>query len=380
MAGGKVSVVFIHSSNEMYGADRILLQVLETLPEAQRRRAVVWLPNDISPATFSLDAELALRGIRFEIRQLPILRRRYLTPRYVPRMLRALAQFIRDLRRLAPQTVYLTTSASLAMGIVARLLGVKRVVFHCQEVWHGREAYLLGALAMATTHCLCVSQATQRSLKGPVRNRARVMLNAIPDWDRKLVSPLPRGSNLTFLVASRWNSWKGHGTLLKAWDAGPPLGKLIVVGGPPEVGQAVDLPGLVAEMRNRDTVVVKGEVRDISLLIDESDFVVIPSDEPEPFGLVAIEAFARGRAVIASDGGGLAEIVDSGQTGELFPMRDAVELRLVMQHLDRNRAAVMGASAREAYLRAYSLEAFNERFGDFWNEILPGGRCGGVRS
>lgn len=379
MAGGKVSVVFIHSSNEMYGADRILLQVLETLPEAQRRMAVVWLPNDVLPATFSLDTELALRGIRFEIRQLPILRRRYLTPRYLSRMMHSLAQFIRDLRLLAPETVYLTTSASLILGIVARLLGVKRVVFHCQEVWHGQEAYLLGTLAMAATHCLCVSQATQRSLKGPVRNRSRVMLNAVPDCDRRLVSPRPRGSKLTFLVASRWNSWKGHGTLLKAWDAGPPLGKLIVAGGPPEAGQAVDIPSLVAEMKNRDTVVVKGEVRDISPLIDESDFVVIPSDEPEPFGLVAIEAFARGRAVIASDGGGLAEIVDGGQTGELFPMRDAVELRLVMQHLDRNRAVVMGASAREAYLRAYSLEAFNERFGDFWNEILPDGRCGGVR-
>lgn len=370
MTSNKAPIVFVHSSNEMYGADRILLQVLETLPEAERRVAVVWLPDDVSSATFRLDAELALRGIKFEIRRLPILRRRYLAPRYLPRTLSALAQSARDLRRIAPQAVYLTTSASLALGIVARLMGVKRVVLHCQELWRGREAYLLAMLAIGTTHCLCISEATQLNLRGPVKNRARVMLNAVSDCDRPLAPPLPTGSKPTFLIASRWNSWKGHGTLLSAWDAGAPLGKLIIAGGPPEVGQAVDVPGLVAEMRNNKTVIVKGEVRDISFLIDESDFVVIPSDEPEPFGLVAIEAFARGRAVIASDAGGLTEIVDGGKTGELFPLRDAVALRSVMQGLGRKRAAIMGAAARESYLRTYSIEAFNVRFRDFWNEIL----------
>jgi len=370
MAKSRATIVFVHSSNEMYGADRILLQVLDTLPEAERRAAIVWLPDDVSSATFSLDAELRLRGIEFEIRQLPTLRRKYISFRYIPRTLIAMVRSARDLRRVAPQVVYLTTSASLGMGLLARFLGIKRVILHCQEIWRGPEAYLLGVLAMAATDCLCISEATQLSLIGPVKNRARMMLNAVPDCDRARSEPSQTDGGLRFLIASRWNSWKGHGTLLSAWDAGLPLGKLVIAGGPPEVGEAVDVPGLVADMRNRQTVVFESEVQDISFLVDQSDFVVIPSDQPEPFGLVAIEAFARGRAVIASDGGGLADIVDDGQTGRLFPLQDSAALRSVMQCLDRKSAGVMGAAARQSYVRTYSIDAFNERFKDYWNELM----------
>lgn len=371
MRRSRAGIVFVHSSNEMYGADKILLQVLKTLPESDKREAMVWLPDDVSPSTFSLDAELRRNGLNFEIRALPILRRKYLSPRYVPKNLMKMIRTLKELNRLKPHTVYMTTSASLTVGVLARLLGIPNVVLHCQEVWRGREAYVLGALATAATDCLCISHAARNGLKGRVRNRARVFLNGVADYGRPLVDLKGREGDLSFLVASRWNSWKGHSTLLSAWDRGAPLGELVVVGGAPEIGQSVDVRGLVSTMKNRASVVIRGEVNDISALVDAADFVVVPSDEPEPFGLIAIEAFARGRAVIGSDGGGLSEIVEETRTGRLFPFRDSGALRLIMQDLDRAQAHEMGAAARNSYLRTYSIEAFNSRFRSFWAEILP---------
>ncbi|WP_166789326.1 MULTISPECIES: glycosyltransferase [unclassified Cryobacterium] len=371
MTRNRTGVVFVHSSNEMYGADKVLLQVLKTLPEADKRAATVWLPDDAAPSVFSLDAELKRNNLRFEIRALPILRRKYLSPRHLPKTLMMMIRTLLELRRLKPHTVYMTTSASLAVGILARILRVPHVVLHCQEVWRGREAHVLGALATAATECLCISNAAQDGLRGRVRRRSRVFLNGVSDYDRPLVDPIARGGVLKFLVASRWNSWKGHSTLLEAWDSGEPLGELVVVGGPPEMGKPVDVRGIVSRMKNRESVVIQGEVQDISALVDAVDFVVVPSDEPEPFGLIAIEAFARGRAVIGSDGGGLSEIVDDAQTGRLFPLRDSAALRSIMQDLDSHQAQVMGAAARDSYLRSYSIEAFNSRFSSFWSEILP---------
>ncbi|MDH6235373.1 glycosyltransferase family 4 protein [Cryobacterium sp. CG_9.6] len=201
------------------------------------------------------------------------------------------------------------------------------------------------------------------------------MLNGIEDYDRPRYEPEDRGGKLNFLVASRWNSWKGHATLLAAWDAGVPLGELVILGGPPEMGKPVDVPRLVERMTNRGTVVIGGEVQDIATLVDAADFVVVPSDEPEPFGLVAIEAFARGRAVIGSDGGGLSEIIDDGKTGRVFPLRDPKALRSVLESLDIGQAQAMGSAARDSYLRTYSIEAFNSRFRSFWTEISPAGRA-----
>ena len=61
-----------------------------------------------------------------------------------------------------------------------------------------------------------------------------------------------------------------------------------------------------------------------------------PSVWPEPFGLVAIEAMASGRPVIASDTGGLSDIVVHGQTGLLVPPGDAGALRQAIEQLLAN--------------------------------------------
>jgi glycosyltransferase involved in cell wall biosynthesis len=61
---------------------------------------------------------------------------------------------------------------------------------------------------------------------------------------------------------------------------------------------------------------------DMPGVFDAASLVVVPSLTPEPFGRVAVEAFARGRPVVASDVGGLSEIVRHGETGFLVPPGD----------------------------------------------------------
>jgi glycogen(starch) synthase len=78
----------------------------------------------------------------------------------------------------------------------------------------------------------------------------------------------------------------------------------------------------------------------------DTQVTVIPSTWQEPFGMVALEAWSRGSAVIASACGGLDEIIDHGVTGWKFPMGDenalAGCLREALGHSDKCRELAVG--------------------------------------
>jgi glycosyltransferase involved in cell wall biosynthesis len=82
-------------------------------------------------------------------------------------------------------------------------------------------------------------------------------------------------------------------------------------------------------------------------------FAVAPSILPEPFGLVALETAAAGKPIIASDTGGLRDIVVHGETGLLVPPGDRLALRAALQQMlaDGPMRERMGdAAARRASL------------------------------
>jgi glycosyltransferase involved in cell wall biosynthesis len=71
-----------------------------------------------------------------------------------------------------------------------------------------------------------------------------------------------------------------------------------------------------------DNVSFHGEVEDVSQWYEISNIVIIPSLF-ESFGYVAIEAGLMRRPVVASNCGGLLEIISDGETGYLFPTGNA---------------------------------------------------------
>jgi glycosyltransferase involved in cell wall biosynthesis len=120
-------------------------------------------------------------------------------------------------------------------------------------------------------------------------------------------------------------------------------------------------------------VQIVGETGDIPGLIDSVDFVIVPSDKAEPFGLIAIEAFARGRAVIGSDAGGLASIVSHGHDGYKFPLGDWQALRDILKNVTKQAAIRMGIEGRQTYTEKYSAKRFASDFGHVWAECLESG-------
>lgn len=91
--------------------------------------------------------------------------------------------------------------------------------------------------------------------------------------------------------------------------------------------------------------------------------VVVCPSRREGYGVVAREAMAYGRPVVASAVGGLAEAVEDGVTGLLVPPRDAVALRAAIERLLADRAlrdrlgAAAGTRARERFSGTAATQA-----------------------
>lgn len=360
--------MFLHSSNEMYGADKILLEILQALPDTARENALVCIPEDLPSGDGRLTATLATFGVASRILPLPVLRRRYLSLRGVWPLFGRLWRTFRFLRNSKPEVVYCTTSAMVLCLSLARLAGVRTAVLHVQEIWSGREGHVLGFFSRVANRILCISEASRDSLPRSLRTRAELLINAHRDSGKALVSRA-HDAPLRFVVASRWNAWKGHQTLLEAWDGETSPGELVILGGPPPIGAGVDVPTLVANLRHPESVSILGEVADIEEHLDGADFLILPSDSPEPFGLVVLESFARGRAVIASRAGGVVDIVTDGLDGRLYEIGNAKALRSVLLSMDRRKASIMGSNARQTYEQKFSIDAYRKRFALIWESM-----------
>ncbi len=150
---------------------------------------------------------------------------------------------------------------------------------------------------------------------------------------------------------------KGHDVLLRAFaqvrDAVPGLELVLAGAGPLEA----ELRRRVGELRLDASVRFLGLVSPIEPELEAAAIVVIPS-LGEGFGMVALEAMERGRAVIASDVGGLPEIVADGETGLIVPRGDHEALARAIGTLaqDLPRAAGMGVAGRARALAAFGQE------------------------
>lgn len=104
------------------------------------------------------------------------------------------------------------------------------------------------------------------------------------------------------------------------------------------------------------------------------DMLVVPSIE-EPLGLVAAEALAAGTPVIASDTGGLPEIVRHQKSGILVPPRNprAIAQAVIRLAGDRQERETMGIHGREHVFRDFDNDKLCDRVEEVYRKVISGG-------
>jgi glycosyltransferase involved in cell wall biosynthesis len=121
---------------------------------------------------------------------------------------------------------------------------------------------------------------------------------------------------------------------------------------------ADEIRRLVEELGLADSVMFLGFRRDAAAVIGASDVVVHPSTEPEPFGIVLLEAMALGKPVVSIATGGAGEIVGSGEAAVLVPPCDAEATAAACVMLLQNPALgqQLGSAGRQLVERRFSVE------------------------
>ena len=116
-------------------------------------------------------------------------------------------------------------------------------------------------------------------------------------------------------------------------------------------------------------LIFHGMVSDVYPHMYAMDIVLIPSLF-ESFGYVALEAFSVKKPVIASDTGGLKEILDNGNTGLLVPPGDVLAIKeAVKRILDKSFSARIAENGYLKFMRDFTEERMIKKIAGIYENL-----------
>ena len=203
-----------------------------------------------------------------------------------------------------------------------------------------------------------------------VRNGLEALSQRPPSDEQREQVRQEHGWNNSFVVlmVSVLRPGKGHDVLLESIPQlvrRVPAVRVVMVGtGPLQADIAR------ASHQYSSTIELLGQRTDVLSLMAASDALVLPSWS-EALPTVLMEAGAVGLPVVATDVGGVSEIVDHGVTGFLVPPGDVATLvdRLAEVADDPERAARLGARAQERVRRDFSLDRQAAELADLYRHV-----------
>jgi glycosyltransferase involved in cell wall biosynthesis len=312
---------------------------------------------------------------------------RFVSLRHVRRPIRpwrdlaGLVELTRLLRRERPQILHASSSKAGVLGRMAAAVTRVPIRFFTVHGWafsaySGLPSVLYRVadrlMEPLTTVTICVSEnelaagleAGTCSAEGSVVIRNAVDVAAAPRsrHDRGV----PR-----LIAVGRLKAPKDFLTLIRAFAELPDgsFEGLIVGDGPDRAPVEAEIRRLGLDGRVR----LAGERSDVPALLADSDVFVL-SSRSEGLPVSVLEAMAAGLPVVASDVGGLRELVVDGETGLLIPPGDATALAAALSHLieDRDLRPALGAAGRARAEELFDLAAFRRAHVELYERELAG--------
>jgi glycosyltransferase involved in cell wall biosynthesis len=373
------NILVVHQAAELYGSDRAILMLAQGLLASE-----AWWPIVVVPRDGPLVAVMKKMGVEVHVADVLNVSRSTASLLGVGRLIASAVRCTNRLDRIVAgrpiSLVHSNTISVLGGALWARRRGRP-------HVWHVHEIVLSPAPARRgfplLVHALSDRViANSRQTLGwllkqqPALQRiSTVVFNGLttptapPTTSVRRVREQLRAGNSEVLVSlvGRLNHWKGHQVLLDAIEKLKNEGRgehiRVAIVGSPFSGHEKVASDLMEQCRRQDLgsfVSFMPFVDDIWPIWYATDIAVVPSTEPEPFGLVAIEAMAAGVPVVASRHGGLTDIVEDGTTGRLVSPGDSTALASALDQLanDVGIRKSMGEAGRARQQALFSAKNY----------------------
>lgn len=361
-------VVFINDVGTWGGAEKILYHVLKNIGSQK----------EIFQPCVILGSE-GLLADRIRQLSLPV----YVEP--IPENSRNFVSLIKwgvkvsqIARMLKPDLIYINTLRSIIFTSSFLKLLRKPVVWHehnIQPSFIRRTVLNLLALWLPN-RIIAVSQAVADPYWDIIRkHKIQVIHNALDlsDFSREFPKDIRKEFNIPdkdsiVTVTSVLRPWKGHEYFIRAAHLVKrkyPESKFLILGEEvmkKDKGYKQWLAELCKSLDLENDIIFTGFRDDVPHILLQSDIIVLPSILPDPFPTVVLEAMAAAKPIVATDIGGIPEMVENEKTGLLVPPKDyeALANAILRLLMDREFACRLGRSGFTRLTKAFGIDRFNQ--------------------
>ena len=327
----------------------------------------------VVPGKDELNSILRQKRIRKEVIPLPSIK-----PRYALDIILSFKRFFNLFRKYRPALIYANGSRAMFYGgVIGRTLKIP-VIWHCRISEH--DIYLDPLLCRLSSKIIANSKATAKRFQPHFQYKVRTVYNGIDiGWlqnDAVRKPELIKSEWKVILIVARVSKLKRHDLALSAFEKialSDPRLHLVCVGAKDQLEpEWYDyLMERTKLSKFSDRIHWIGPVADVRPWYKSADLLLLPS-EKESFGRVLIEAMACGVPVVATQVGGVSEIINNGQNGLLVPMNNMDEmadalLQIISRRSLRDKIIQNGKERANEFSMEIHIKGMNRVFAETIN-------------
>ena len=379
-------ILYLHAGAEMYGADKVLLELIKGL-DSKEFEAHVILPND-----GVLVEALRQVGAQVSVLDYPILRRKYFNPKGIADYIRSYNFYAKQIALYAREhnidMVHNNTAAVLEGIYLKRKLKLP-LIWHVHEIIVKPKAlsdFINMLMGRYADKIVTVSQAVANHIKqSPFikDSQVEVIYNGV---DNAVYYPMDASSirekfdiaqdALVIGMIGRVNAIKGQNDFIEAVE--PLLEKnekavAFLAGGvfPGEEWRLEELDNRIASSSVVSQIQRIDYYDKTSELYNMFDIFVLPSIKPDSLPTVVLEAMACSKPVVGYNNGGIAEMVVDDKSGCLVKPNRPQELSNAISLLldSSEKREKFGRVGYQRQRELFSLESYIKNFSEFYDNL-----------